>query len=99
LTAQIQKPKGRGGPGRGQGRKPDPLKDVRTGAVTAQKLLKELKAEEEIKRLYKLLAPDRQMAVIFKLRDSAYGRPATSEEQQKPPVTPTINVNIRRIGT
>jgi len=87
----------RGGSRKGAGRKRDPLKDLRTGTLTAQNLLKELRGEEEIKRLYQIMAPDRQLAIIFKLRDSAYGRPATSEEQTKPlPVQ--INVNVRRVG-
>lgn len=89
---------GRGGAGRGQGRKRDPLKNLRTGALTAQKILGQLEAEKEIVRLYKLLVPAQQVQLLFRLCDSAYGRPATSEEQQKPVGLTQINVNIRRVG-
>jgi len=87
----------RGGKRPGAGRKKDPLKDLRTGALTAQKALKDIDAENELKRLYPLLTAPQKLQTIFKLRDSAYGRPATSEEQTKPlPVQ--INVNVRRVG-
>lgn len=89
----------RGGARENSGPKRDPLKDLRTGALTAQKLLKELKEIEEIKRIYKLLTPAQQLTTIFKLRDSGYGRAPVSEEQQQESVVPrTINVIVRRIG-
>lgn len=88
----------RGGSRANAGRKRDPLKDIRTGAVTAQKFLREIEAEKELKAIYPDLTPAQKLQVIFKMRESAYGRPATSEEQQKPGPT-QINVNIRRIGS
>ncbi len=88
----------RGGARPNAGRRKDPLKDLRTGALTAQKALKDIDAEKEVKRLYKLLTPAQQLTAIFRLRDSAYGRPAVSEEQQKPNTPVQINVNVRRVG-
>lgn len=93
-----QTPKKKGGARPGAGRKRDPLKDLRTGALTAQKILKQINDEKEIPELYKLLSPPQKLQAIFKLRDSAYGRPSVSEEQQGPKVPMTINVNIRRVG-
>jgi hypothetical protein len=61
-------------------------------------MLKELEAEKEIPRLYKLLSPPQQLTTIFKLRDCAYGRPAVSEEQQKP-VAPVQVFLLERIGS
>lgn len=98
METRNQKPGGRGGAGRGQGRKRDPLKDLRTGALSAQRLLKQLNEEKEILALYPQLNVAQKIQLIFKLRDSGYGKPATSEEQTKPPMT-QINVNIRRIGS
>lgn len=89
----------RGGTRQGAGRKRDPLKDLRTGALTAQKILKQIDDEREIVRLYKLLNPAQQLSCIFKLRDSGYGRPAKAPEEPKGPRDATqINVNIRTIG-
>jgi hypothetical protein len=98
LETRNQKLSGRGGSGRGQGRKRDPLKDLRTGALTAQKALKDIDAENQIAELYPGLNPAQKIQLIFRLRDSAYGKPATSEEQQKPKSVTQINVNIRRVG-
>jgi len=99
LIALTEKPKSsHGGKREGAGAKRDPLKDLRTGALTAQKILKQINDEKEIPILYAQLNPAQKLSAIFKLRDCAYGRPGTSEEQAKPPVPVQINVNVRRIG-
>lgn len=97
MSAEGEK-KARGGARPNAGRKRDPLKDLRTGVVTAQKILKQIDDEKEIVRLYKMLGAPDQLRCIFRLRDSAYGRPGTSEEQVKPPAPVQINVNVRRVG-
>ena len=88
----------RGGARAGAGRKRDPLKDLRTGAATAQKILRELNDEKEIPLLYKELNPAQKLSCIFKLREQGYGRLAVSEEQSKPPGPIEINVRIHRVG-
>lgn len=99
METRNQKLTGRGGSGRGQGRKRDPLKDLRTGALTAQKALRDIDAEKQIPELYKLLNPAQKLTAIFRLRDSAYGKPATSEEQQKPTGLTAVNVYIHEVGS
>ena len=98
METRNQSLKGRGGAGRGQGRKRDPLKDLRTGAITAQKILKEIDDEKAIPELYKKLNPAQKLQCIFRLRDSAYGKPATSEEQEKPKGLNQVHVHIHRVG-
>lgn len=71
----------RGGAGRGQGRKANPLKVLRTGALTAAKILDELKHEEEIKTLYKDCGDYRlKVFILFKLREWAFGKPMQPQE-------------------
>lgn len=94
-AAVSSAPKKHGGARPGAGRRRDPLKDLRTGALTAQKILRELKDEEEIPKLYKELTAPQKLSALFKLRESAYG--TAIAEDKKTPVQ--INVNIRRIGS
>lgn len=98
MTAAAAEPKKRGGARTGAGRKKDPLKDFRTGALTAQRILDRLKHEKEVTDQYKLLTPAQKLATIFRLRDAAFGRPAVSDEAPKKKDPLQINVNIRRIG-
>lgn len=88
----------RGGARPNAGRKRDPLKDLRTGALTAQRILRGLKDEEEIPKLYKDLNSAQKLATIFRLREQAYGKAPVAEQEksQKQPIQ--VNVNIRRIG-
>lgn len=89
----------RGGARPGAGRKSDPLKDLRTGALTAQKLLKQLDAEKQIVTLYKELQPDKKLSVIFRLREDAYGRPNQRRDQgDEGDKVPTVRVLIEHIG-
>lgn len=91
---------GRGGKRPGAGRKPNPLKDIRIGALTAQKILKELEHEKEIIRLYRKCGDSRlRMAIIFKLRDAAFGRPGMIEEPKPPTNLPEgLKVIVEYIG-
>jgi hypothetical protein len=96
----IEKPKSnRGGARKGAGRKVDPLKDLRTGAITAQKLLKQLDAEKQVIELYPQLGPEKKLNVIFRLREDAYGRPNQrrdgGDEGNRPA---TVRVLIEHIG-
>jgi hypothetical protein len=88
----------RGGKRVGAGRKRGSLKDIQTGALTAQKILERINDEKEIPELYRHLTAIQKLQTIFRLRDCAYGKPATSEEQQKPSGLAHVNVTIRRIG-
>jgi hypothetical protein len=77
-----QKVTGRGGPGRGQGRKPNPLKDLQAGTATALKLLTELKAEKEIVELYRNCGDARlKIYILFRLREWAYGKARETIEE------------------
>jgi hypothetical protein len=68
---------GRGGGGRGQGRKPNPVKDIRLGALTALKVLKELNHEKALVEIYKTCYDPRlKVHIIMKLREWAYDKPA-----------------------
>lgn len=90
---------GRGGAGRGQGRKRDPLKDLRTGAITAHKILKQINDEREIPELYKLLTAPQKLQAIFKLRDSAYGRAGVADETTDPTAGATgLRITVEHIG-
>src|SRR5579872_2600293 len=67
----------RGGKREGSGRKADPTKDARLGAERALKLLKELKAEQELKTLFMSCGDARLKAhIIFRLMEWAYDKPA-----------------------
>jgi hypothetical protein len=89
----------RGGSRKGAGRKADPLKDLRTGAITAQKLLKQLDAEKQIVTLYEALGPEKKINVIFRLREDAYGRPNQRRDQgDEHSQVPTVRVLIEHIG-
>ena len=67
---------GHGGKRPGAGRKPDPLKGLRIGATTAEKILRELGHEKEIVKLYRECGDPRlKVQILFRLREWAYGRP------------------------
>jgi len=67
----------KGGKRPGAGRKKDPVKDIRLGAQTALKVLKELDSEKELVRIFqKCNDPRLQVHVIMKLREWAYDKPA-----------------------
>jgi len=90
----------RGGRREGAGRKKDPLKDLRTGALTAQKLLRELKEEKEIRRIYENLDDAKKLQIIFRLRDSAYGRAPVTEADPAGGTGKQLAVFVlERIGT
>jgi hypothetical protein len=78
--AQPEK-KTHGGYREGAGRKKDPLKDIRLGAATALKILRELKHEEALVELYKTCGnASLKASIIFHLREWAYGRPVQMAE-------------------
>ena len=85
-----------GGARTGAGRRRDPLKDLRTGALTAQKILKQINDEKEIPELYKALSPAQKLACIFRLREQGYGKTPVAPDPPKVPIA--IHVNIRRVG-
>jgi hypothetical protein len=64
-----------GGKRPGAGRKSNPLKDLRIGAVTAEKILRELGHEKEIVKLYRECGDPRlKTHILFRLREWAYGK-------------------------
>lgn len=75
--------KKRGGYRPNAGRKKDPVKDVRLGAAVALKLLKEMKAEEEIKKIFKATADERlKVHISFRLMEWGYGKPVEPKEDK-----------------
>jgi hypothetical protein len=65
----------RGGKRPGAGRKANPLKELRTGALTAEKILRELGHEKEIIKLYGECGDPRlKVHILFRLREWAYGK-------------------------
>lgn len=66
-----------GGKRKGAGRRKDPLKDVRLGATTALKILKDLDHEQALVSIYKkCYDPRLQVHIIMKLREWAYDKAA-----------------------
>jgi hypothetical protein len=66
----------RGGAGRGQGRKRNPLKELRVGALIADKILRELKYEAEIIRIFRECGDNPlKVHILFKLHEWAFGKP------------------------
>lgn len=90
----------RGGRRPGAGRKPNPLKDIKTGAATAARILAELKHEKAIIDLYNGCQDYRlKTHILFRLREDAYGRPRQVQEDKIifDPNAP-LTVEIRHIG-
>jgi hypothetical protein len=65
-----------GGYREGSGRKPDPLKNMHLGAISALKILRELNHEKELIKLYKECGDARlKVHIIFRLREWGFGKP------------------------
>jgi|HubBroStandDraft_4_1064222.scaffolds.fasta_scaffold03927_9 hypothetical protein len=89
----------RGGARKGAGRKPDPLKDVRIGAGTAQRILKDLNHEKEIAKLYRECGDTRlKVHILFRLRDSAFGRPGQQQEPKGEKLPSVLKVIVEHMG-
>jgi hypothetical protein len=71
----------RGGKRPHSGRKADPARDSKLGAVKAQKLLADLKAEAALKNAFETCKDARLIAYIFfKLFELGYGKAAENVE-------------------
>jgi hypothetical protein len=67
----------KGGKRPGAGRKPDPTKDIRLGAITALKILRELEHEKALVKIFKTCYDPRlKVHIIMRLREWAYDKPA-----------------------
>lgn len=67
----------KGGKRIGAGRKPDPAKDVRLGAATALKFLKEIDDQKALKKIFDTCKDYRlQVHIIMKMREWAHDKPA-----------------------
>jgi hypothetical protein len=68
---------GKGGKRAGAGRKADPTRDIKLGAATALKILKELDHEKALITIYKkCFDPRLQVHIIMRLREWAYDKAA-----------------------
>jgi hypothetical protein len=67
----------KGGKRPGAGRKKDPAKDVRLGALTALKFLKEIDDHKALKTIFNECRDARlQVHIIMKMREWAHDKPA-----------------------
>jgi hypothetical protein len=88
----------RGGKRSGAGRKPDKSKDFATGAATALKILRDLKHEEQLIKLYETCGDARlKTHIIMRLREWAFGKPAQPVDTAFDPDKP-LHVLIEHIG-
>lgn len=89
---------GKGGARPGAGRKRDVTKDLKAGAASALKILKELKHEQAIVDLYKVCGDARLRAlIIFRLRDMAFGKPIQAVDVEGK-VDNTHKIEVEFIG-
>jgi hypothetical protein len=86
----------RGGKRPNAGRKADPARDAKLGAVRAQKLLEELKAEAKLKEVFQSCGDARLIAYIFfKLFELGFGKATDNVELSgKVGVQITTNVSL-----
>ena len=77
----------RGGKRPGAGRKRDPLKDIHIAASTARKALARIDAENKIVEIFETCGDARlKTHIIFRLRESAYGKPVQAIEGGEKPI-------------
>lgn len=98
----MGKLKGRGGAGRGQGRKANPLKDVNVGVETAQKFLRQINEVQQLIELYNTSKDWRgKVYILFKCRDWAYQKPPQAVEHKgsdDSPVKAVVEVRFVKPG-
>lgn len=73
----AKKADNRGGARKGAGRKPNPVKDLAPlGEETAARILRDLKHEKALKRIFRTcFDPRLQVHIIMKLREWAFDKP------------------------